>query len=1188
MVGFLCLVGCVSGCPGASTLTDPNLGAAVAAFPNLGAEKSMFGTSSVLEPLRAAERLVSSQNACALPGCSIKYDMFMTILRRAMSRGYVKDVYGKFVEDGLTNGFTLGVDRSRLHGRRVFRNYKSAYEDVPSLTSSILERVSKGKTLALGAWDAVKAELDLLFADYYVFPMGSVPKPHQPEVRRATSDHTKTGFNAATVMGILGHSLDTYKQVAWLLKKDYFMYVSDVSDAFMIIPLAPWLWIFFLFRWFAEQGGKVEITYAHIFGDFGTRGLPGTFRIFLVEVVVQMARSEFVLTLPLLIYVDDVAIPGQRREQVRLEMKNFQAWSALYCGLAWKVLKDKSEAQNQLYIGFWWNSKYFTRTLDEVKINAYLDELAAAGSAAILTLRERQSLAGKMQRIIMTLPPGAACLLVNCYVMMARLSLPWHARRTTRAERDDYLFVKELLTLNLGRGYYSYDGFKQGPEGQSDASKSRAYSGGGYLFSDGVADYFQYGSSASRHSINVLEGDVVLRACMRRGHRWFEMLIPFGIDNRGFQLAAAKGRSSVPTFNAILRGLFATQTRYSFILQPYWLSTTDNWLADCLSRNKIELFLRDLEASGFLDVPFASFEFFQDVGRVVTMELYHERDAMAALRQLLDTYSSNNLKDGPNRGHGIGGDAQLISISYPYSTIYQGLPPEFERRVDEIMDTRLAPGSKSKMMTGFNRWQAFAEARGWSPLIKTGFEDRGGRLIAWVTSMVDETELVYSSISTYVWGVATWHVLQHQADPRFGLMHWREFMSGVAVLTAVPAEPRQMVPLETLRSLLEDLDDTDFRQAQLGLVLIVLLFTFSRTECPCPKAWTGPQVFDQSVHWTDSDFKLVLTSGQYVLWVRFKGIKQDKRMERPSARTKESWLPFDDEVDGFGHDWVPLGDVDDDLFSVRRWYMAFVRALGKSRSPDEPMFLAADKERPYTYSCLMTDFRHWLGRVGGDVKLGPHGLRVLGYNLSLRGNGEDLTGAHGGWLSSAHSRYARFERSDVLGVTAGMLGVPSLFEDAPREIARARSVRHPVVPALPVDGGDAASDDADVESEGEPDGRQLLPPGYSEQWRVSRPSGRRYPVYVGPSGVTLHSRVQAWAEYHSRQSPVVPLSAEDDDVLLLDESEEVGELPRMGGSPRPQVMARDGLPSSRTRSRTGSGVAHRALYPTPWAQGHAL
>ena len=57
-------------------------------------------------------------------------------------------------------------------------------------------------------------------------------------------------------------------------------------------------------------------------------------------------------------------------------------------------------------------------------------------------------------------------------------------------------------------------------------------------------------------------------------------------------------------------------------------------------------------------------------------------------------------------------------------------------------------------------------------------------MATWVTQMVDDTDLTFASISTYVWGMRTWHVLQHQADPAMGVMHWKEFMSGVAVMTA--------------------------------------------------------------------------------------------------------------------------------------------------------------------------------------------------------------------------------------------------------------------------------------------------------------------------------------------------------------------------------------------------------------------
>ena len=33
-----------------------------------------------------------------------------------------------YVLNGIKNGFDLGVDESRLQGKRVHRNYKSAYE----------------------------------------------------------------------------------------------------------------------------------------------------------------------------------------------------------------------------------------------------------------------------------------------------------------------------------------------------------------------------------------------------------------------------------------------------------------------------------------------------------------------------------------------------------------------------------------------------------------------------------------------------------------------------------------------------------------------------------------------------------------------------------------------------------------------------------------------------------------------------------------------------------------------------------------------------------------------------------------------------------------------------------------------------------------------------------------------------
>ena len=124
--------------------------------------------------------------------------------------------------------------------------------------------------------------------------------------------------------------------------------------------------------------------------------------------------------------------------------------------------------------------------------------------------------------------------------------------------------------------------------------------------------------------------------------------------------------------------------------------------------------------------------------------------------------------------------------------------------------------------------------------------------------------------------------------------------------------------------------------------------------------------------------------------------------------------------------------------------------VGRGRERDESMFLNTDRSRCYTYSCLLTDFKAACELVGCTASLGPHGLRVLGYNLSMEAHGENLTVAHGGWKSTAHSRYARFALSQVLSIPAGMLGTKSQF-DGRRDVTRVRARRGVSAMVAPAD-----------------------------------------------------------------------------------------------------------------------------------------
>ena len=99
--------------------------------------------------MRALEEQVKTDGACTLPGVSIAYELFMPIMMRAVARGYVRQEHADFVANGLRFGFDLGVDVSKLRGRRLFRNYPTALEARAAVTKATRARVEQGKSLQL-------------------------------------------------------------------------------------------------------------------------------------------------------------------------------------------------------------------------------------------------------------------------------------------------------------------------------------------------------------------------------------------------------------------------------------------------------------------------------------------------------------------------------------------------------------------------------------------------------------------------------------------------------------------------------------------------------------------------------------------------------------------------------------------------------------------------------------------------------------------------------------------------------------------------------------------------------------------------------------------------------------------------------------------------------------------------------
>ena len=121
--------------------------------------------------------VVRETTACALPGVGIKYDTFIPCMWKAVARGFVRHEDAVFVNNGLRDGFTAGVDVNQLGGHRWFKNYQSALDGREPVTRAIMKRVQAGKTLDLGLWNNALADgLKSMFSATAIFPMGAVKK----------------------------------------------------------------------------------------------------------------------------------------------------------------------------------------------------------------------------------------------------------------------------------------------------------------------------------------------------------------------------------------------------------------------------------------------------------------------------------------------------------------------------------------------------------------------------------------------------------------------------------------------------------------------------------------------------------------------------------------------------------------------------------------------------------------------------------------------------------------------------------------------------------------------------------------------------------------------------------------------------------------------------------------------------
>ena len=229
-----------------------------------------------------------------------------------------------------------------------------------------------------------------------------------------------------------------------------------------------------------------------------------------------------------------------------------------------------------------------------------------------------------------------------------------------------------------------------------------------------------------------------------------------------------------------------------------------------------------------------------------------------------------------------------------------------------------------------------------------------------------------------------------------------------------PGRAAQVNYWDVLDKIIDNTNKESFDEVQLLVLLLTLVHTFSRAECPCPKSYSGRESYAYEEHWSVDDFDIVTFFGsRRATGVRFGAIKQDKKIERPEARGN--------------NDWAYVGEIPGSKWCLMHWLLKLNHMHGP-RDAKAPMFVHSKGSiQPLLYRVALSKFKAAQRAVGVEEgeEAGLHGARVLGYTLTRRGLGEDVAKAHGLWSSNAHDRYHRFDMRQILRIPSVIAGVDS-------------------------------------------------------------------------------------------------------------------------------------------------------------------
>ena len=367
-------------------------------------------------------------------------------------------------------------------------------------------------------------------------------------------------------------SVNTLAQYVRIKGRGCLMFKTDLKSAYKQIPIQPNDWHLCAISWKSSY-------YVYVREIFGLRSSAYACQRTISSIPYLMRKNSYLVCS----YLDDIA----GAESVSKAFSALLTLQNLLGSLNLIENPDKVTlpATKMIFLGILLNSEDFTMTIPEEKlqeIRVLLNEWLSYDSC---TLKQLQSLIGKLQHV--------SCCIRGGRIFINRLLNT--LREANKLQRTRKIAVSTDLKRELNYWFYlmtNFNGVSIMSELEwtevnavfaSDASMTGA---GGVNYENKTYFKLTFPARYLEYKIHILEMLSLLLCCKVWGKHWKGRKIQARSDNQCVVIAVNKGASKDPFMQSCIRELFYICSIHAFEIRAVYISSKDNVLPDSLSRFK--------------------------------------------------------------------------------------------------------------------------------------------------------------------------------------------------------------------------------------------------------------------------------------------------------------------------------------------------------------------------------------------------------------------------------------------------------------------------------------------------------------------------------------------------------------------------------------------------------------------------